>query len=246
MMTAIASAVVPPVQVGLFDWWEASAYDNAGNWRSWLSARVLAEATNYPSKQSNVLNGCASVRFDGTNDRLIVASSTATYKFLHDGTGATVILLLKRLSDALLAPIATGDSSAVSDAGYSIVIDGRVIGTQRNALYWQVGPLKLTPAAATIDLESAFHIVSTIFKDARSPNDLTGYQETTSVASGDNTLYSSGNAARSLALGHGYDAAGTAINYSNMDCVEILIYNRDITTAEFTADIAYLRNKYNI
>ena len=90
---------------GLEAWWDASdattvtldsgrvseLADKSGNGRDAVNATT---GTTQPTYETAARNGLNVVRFDAAStQRLTVASSTATFKFLHDGTPSYIALV---------------------------------------------------------------------------------------------------------------------------------------------------------
>lgn len=61
-----------------------------------VSARMLASSgVNRPLRVTNAINGKSIARFDGVDDFMEVAASTALYNFLHNTTGGYVMAVYK-------------------------------------------------------------------------------------------------------------------------------------------------------
>lgn len=84
--------------------------------------RHATEATNGPQRKTAVQGGKDVLRFDGTNDKLSIASSTSTFDFLHNATGGIVFAVYKANAASGLAFVWCNNTnpstgSAASQAG---------------------------------------------------------------------------------------------------------------------------------
>jgi hypothetical protein len=106
--------------------------DKSGNGRH----ATQATSGNRPLRKTAIQGGKDVLRFDGSNDSLSIASSTATFKFLH-GAFATVLYVARYGTsadpNAQYGLISTGGASG-DEIGYFHSFDDRVSLTANNAI----------------------------------------------------------------------------------------------------------------
>jgi hypothetical protein len=90
----------------------------------------------------DIKNGYPSIFFDGSNDFMDVASSTATYSFLHK-TGQKALFIVTQQGTASNPNIAhlilNNNAGSVNNAGYGLYYDDRASVSRNNAIVCQVG-----------------------------------------------------------------------------------------------------------
>lgn len=206
---------------------------------------VQASGTNKPALKLNIKNGLSVVRFDGVNDGMPVASSTASFKFLHsqdstvfvvfkfnalgaapvifdtcDGNGANIGSLLLATSSGTIGMRAarTGGTYCFNNASSTSYIA---------ASSWYVTCFKNNPSNATVGLRSY------------------GYKNAGS-AFNNNTesgALSTSNATYDMMLGR---AASTSSNFASIDIAEIIMYDSALSDANRAEVDAYLNGKWGI
>ncbi len=102
----------------------ARAEDKSGNARHFTQATSAAR----PTWTSGVQNSLGIARFDGTDDRMSIPSSTATFNFLHSSQGSVFwVAKIGNSSNpnALMAVCGNGGGFSASRIGFVSLIDDR-------------------------------------------------------------------------------------------------------------------------
>lgn len=105
--------------------------DKSGNGRH----ATQGTSANRPARKTAIQGGKDVLRFDGSNDSLSIPSSTATFKFLHDGTNCT-LFFVARFGDTAdpavqYALLYTGGGSG-DEIGYLVGFEDRVSANTNN------------------------------------------------------------------------------------------------------------------
>lgn len=96
------------------------------------ATQTLAAAR--PMLRQNATTGAYYLEFDGADDYLLVAGKSA-YRFLHDGTGATVFVGFKPSGGAVYhALLNTGNLGSASVVGFAMSQDDRTTGVANNTI----------------------------------------------------------------------------------------------------------------
>lgn len=208
--------------------------DSSGN------AFDATEATNQPTYKTGIVNGRPIVRFDGTDDRLIIATGfNATTKAV---SGITVIGVYK---------------TAVSDA------TRRVLGIQQGTgtlLRHAFGITSSSEGLANANPVDAGTAVAAASSGDAVPVGRVVIQSSVADYAAALSIWINGIAGQSLAipgtpgLSSATDSLGAAVGFNggissqffNGDIAEIVVYNRALTSAERLQVEGYLATKYNI
>jgi hypothetical protein len=207
-----------------------------------------------PTYIASGLNGLPVVRFDGTDDRLSIPSSTATFKFLHSDV-STVFMVMKAgiVADpnAVYIILSNGTSSNNVNS-YEIWWDDRASASRNNSIRHIVArsvPTVAAVVASTINnyfSANTYGILSVVSDPAnataaeRSAIRLNGGFEqkiNTQTATPD-----TGDAFGNLTIGCPPLGAGGF----NGDIAEIIVYNRALNTSELAQVHRYLSRKWGI
>jgi hypothetical protein len=146
------TAVSSPLEIAGCKLWldadDASTFTlasgNVSEWRdksgSGVPHATQATSTARPARTASGLNGRAVVEFQPAHT-LIFASSTASFNFLHNATGATVFFVLK--PDATSNPdslryLLNNTNNSSSNTGVSIFVDDRSSVSRNNFLFASV------------------------------------------------------------------------------------------------------------
>lgn len=227
--------------------------DKSGN------ARHATQSTdaNRPTRKTAIQGWKDVLRFDGSNDRMSIASSTATFKFLH-GEDATVFLVGKGGTtanpDAFYAFLATHNGSAFT-VGYSIYFEDRNLPGDSFFANNQARVIIGASGGPVVDSEdrgvgsfsaNTFKVISAITRPTQgtAANRLAARVNGGSSVSGNN-----GTAARSTAnasgdLTIGSTPAGAVFLLG--DIAEIIIYDSALSDANREAVENYLIAKWGI
>jgi hypothetical protein len=232
--------------------------DKSGN------ARHFTQSTsgNRPLRKTGIQNSLAVLRFDGSNDFMSVPSSTAIFKFLHDGD-STVFVVLKpgvvANPDALYWILGNSTDSGSTDeqTGYylryddrtsaradlddslvHVVLNGgspRFVGVAKSALpsnTFSLATVRDDPGNATIA--------------SRSQVRRNGGSAITQVTSDTNgaTALPTGNATQNMFVGA---TPGATLSWPlNGDIAEIIMYDSALSDTDRSAVESYLRAKWGI
>lgn len=130
--------------------------DRTGNALNLTQATAANQPVRSPSDSN--MNGRPTLQFDGTDDR-IGAASAANWKFLHDGTGCTVIMVLRPTLGASVGAIATTGGRSGAITGWLLDYNGA---SQRLELYISNGAayIIIVTASANSTLRNVPHVIS--------------------------------------------------------------------------------------
>jgi hypothetical protein len=227
--------------------------DKSGN------ARHATQGTSgsRPLRKASVQGGKDVLRFDGSNDSLSIASSTATFKLLHSAD-STVFLVFKsgttaNPGQAGYVVLATGNGSssqigfelATIDSDPSTANDAVSVFTVRGSSgTWPVYTFENNYFAS-----NTFGLISLVSKpaDATASNRVAlrkngGNLSTNNAPSGVQTV-NTGNASNDLAIGA---YGGQASGFLNGDIAEIIVYDSALSDANREAVENYLLAKWGI
>jgi hypothetical protein len=170
-------------------------------------------ATLKPTFIASCTNGKPCVRFDGGD--FLRATTVANYAFLHDGTGATIISVVKTSASAVGTIVATANGAAAARG-----VGHRINTTFRASYFMSDG------AALQVNANGANNTVSTAFFNVMTSSlvsaatDLTLSVDGVSVATATGAAFSAGAATSALTVG------ATSANNVNLtgDVLQVLIY----------------------
>ena len=219
--------------------------DKSGN------SRHATQATtgNRPLRKTAIQGGKDVLRFDGTNDRLSIGSSTSTFNFLHL-SNATVFVVFKVAGanpDNLQAVIDNSDGTG--GRGYVVYFDDRSSASKNNRLLVGGG---LYPAYShlveTADggfSANAFQVLTNVIQatNVTAANRSRLYVNgTVNAAVNTSTDTLSGDANADLTIG-----CQTGLSsFLNGDIAEVIIYNAALSDTDRAAVEGYLTTKWGI
>jgi len=222
--------------------------DKSGN------ARHATQSTsaNRPARKTAIQGGLDVLRFDGSNDSLSVASSTATFAFLH-ASNATVFIVYKPNGanpDALYSLI-DNCRNGVTVTGYTLFYDDRSV-VPRNDRIVSAGGLNadnfVTVSADSFSPANTFVCITNVIKgqDGTAANRSRLYKNgTIDAAVNTGTGSTTGNATYDLKLGAAYTWTDDT-NFLNGDYAEIIMYDTALSDTNRAAVEAYLLAKWGI
>jgi hypothetical protein len=230
---------------------------NVSQWRdkSGAAAPAAAQSTaaSQPAYNSSGVNGRGSIDFDST-ESLVFGSSTASFNYLHNSTGATIFCVWK--PDATSNPDAiryllnnTNNSSA--STGISLTFDDRSSVSRNNRILHSVNRGASGAATSSIitnndfvTAANAFFVFSVVSDNANATaaSRLFLYHNGTSsgVANTLTNAAATGNASQNLTIGN-FGGGGSPASVA-----EILFYQGVLGTAARQAVERYLGRKYGI
>lgn len=142
-----AASILTPIQIfgaNLYDWWDftdtatqsiSGSSINSITSKGTNAAVFASSGTERPQSVVGI-NGLPVADFDGINDNMVVAASTAMYNFIHNGSLATVIAIA-RVADANpdnQQVILNNDAFSSFNVGYGIAFDDRSSVTRDRAI----------------------------------------------------------------------------------------------------------------
>ena len=222
------------------------------------NARHVTQGTGSarPVRKTGIQNGLAVVRFDGSDDFMSVASSTATFKFLH-GSDHTLFFVVKpRALNTREFLFETGPHG--SDAGDNGSLGascffgttGTVVHTCRAGATPEVSNVTSAGAVAA----GTCYLVSIVAQPSNGTASLrSSIRINGGAAIANNTQtdsVSSSNARIDLTFGRGvgYNGDGSEEydEYSDFDYCEVVIYNSALSDVNRAAVESYLISKWGI
>lgn len=212
-----------------------------------------ATAGSRPARKTAIQGGLDVLRLDGSDDFMSIASSTATFKFLHS-TQATVFIAAKYGTtanpDALFSLLASGEG-ATTEVGFVYFFDDRsgVASNRMRVLCTNgvSGQVVVNSGTDNNITPNEFAVTSLVIDNSeavaaqRIAYRLNGGSAQTDNASS-NTA-SSANAAGDLHVGR---LSTAATGYLDGDICEIIIYNSALSDTDREAVENYLLAKWGI
>lgn len=210
---------------------------------------TTASVSNQPSR-NGVQYGRPTVSFDGTNDYLKSTASSATWKFLHDGTATTIFLVAKSKPPAVDGSSTNWymSSSYLSD-GFELYKDSYYNPDQIIAKIRGSGFLQNYQT-----LPNNSHVVYSLKLDpnnATDANKLVQYHNSGSALT-PTFVYtwatSTADSGTPLFLGTGYNGnlVGNPEYMLYGEIAEVLIYKSILSDTDRNANISYLKTKWGI
>lgn len=207
-----------------------------------------------PTFIASGLNGLPVVRFDGTDDRLSIPSSTATFKFLHSDV-STVFMVMKAgiVADpnAIYIVFSNGNSNSNVNS-YEIWWDDRAPASRNNSIRHIVA--RSTPTTATVVSNDANNYFTAntygILSIVSDPANATAANRSSLSLNGGVSVknnfttnaLATGDAHGNLTIG---DIPSGGVRF-NGDIAEIIVYNRALNTSELAQVHKYLSMKWGI
>ena len=218
--------------------------DKSGN------ARHMTQGTagSRPTRKTAVQGGLDVLRFDGSNDSMSVASSTATFSFLHSGA-STILCVLKVIANTADGSRVFGTRGSGSDRGAQLSHwNSSVTGRFRHGV---------TNGEASnddvIDNYSAnsfftvgtFGVVSIVTNTASAAAARSSMRINGGAATANNTF---SNAANSGSSSHDFRLCNNPTSTAgvNADICELMIYNSALSGTDRAAVENYLLAKWGI
>jgi hypothetical protein len=227
--------------------------DKSGNARH----ATQSTAENRPARKTAIQGGLDVLRFDGSNDVLSIASSEATFKFLHS-LDSTVFVVFK---SGTTANPGHGGYGILSTAGSTTTVTGVALYTAdsnsvsaNDALYWYVsrggsGTYPVFFNGNNYFASNAFGALSIVSSpqaassgnrftirrngaSANSTNDPAGSPQTVSTA----------NSTANLTIGNTVEESA----FLNGDIAEIIIYDSALSDTNRSLVESYLMTKWGI
>lgn len=224
--------------------------DKSGNARHATQGTLASR----PLRKTAIANGRDVVRFDGSNDFFSIPSSTAYFKFLHDGTESSVFMVVKSGTaanpDDAYALLANNGTSA-TQIGVGIFYDDRASETRNNAYVASITRGVISSFVAdclsqNVWTPNQFASVYTRFSGSAAAADriITRINGGTELKTNvDTNAVSTANATSDMIIGA---ANGAAVLPTLGDISEILIYPTAISNTERQSVETYLNNKWAI
>jgi hypothetical protein len=223
--------------------------DKSGN------ARHMTQGTSgsRPTRKTTIKNSLDVLRFDGSNDFMSVASSTATFKFLHS-TNSTIFFVLDSNESGFAPFLSTYDTASVN-VGISLETNNGS-GTADKVQHRVARGVGDTGAAGQITgnafLGSSFNVISVVTQpaDATAANRSSIRRNGGTAATGNTNTDapSSANSTYNLSLAtdNYLGVGGGNASYSSMDIAEIIIYNSALSNTDRALVESYLMSKWGI
>jgi hypothetical protein len=214
--------------------------------------RHAAEATNGPTRKAAIQGGQDVVRFDGSNDILAIASSTATFQFLHSQDSTLFIVGRPGTTANPNAVYVFVDNNGRSNnVGFSFWYDDRASQTRNDM------PITISGNGSVAVFQNAdavsgnkftantFSLISIVSTPAAATASRVALRTNGGASFGGNTQ--TGSVSASGATGDLH--IGGNINDGellNGDICEIIIYNAALSDADREAVETYLLAKWGI
>jgi hypothetical protein len=222
--------------------------DKSGNSRH----MTQGTAGSRPARKTAIQGGKDVLRFDGSADFMSVASSTATFAFLHNST-ATVFVAYKPSGenpDALYS-IIDNCRNGVTVTGYTLFFDDRGGESRNNKILSAGGTAAgnfVVVSADNFHPANTFACITNVIKgqDGTAANRSRLYKNgTIDAAVNTSSGSATGNATHDLMIGAAYTAT-TNTSFLNGDIAEIIIYDTALSNTDRAAVESYLTTKWVI
>lgn len=232
--------------------------DKSGNGRH----ATQSTSDDRPLRKTSVQGGKDVLRFDGTSDFMTIPSSTAAFKFLHDGD-STVFLVVKTGTSAnpghgrytLLSNIRDGVSARV---GFETNHRDSNPSTENDFLEFAItkglsGNVPIYSPNNNFFASGTFGVISAVLKpdDATSGNRVSlrrngGTASTANSPAGANQTVSTANADQDLNISRRPGGNFAADGFVNGDYCEIIMYDSALSDTDRSAVESYLMTKWGI
>lgn len=197
--------------------------DSSGNGNN-----ATGTLTARPLYKTNIINSLPVVRFDGSNDNLVITDVNGL-----DLTGDQSIFVVMSTSDATGA-IVSHHNSGAPFTGWTFAV-GIITPANNNKLaYWSNGKGSWVNDAGTTAANGSPHLASVI----RTSGSITFYTDGT--AGSTNTGHSNGSSSANIFLGQTADG----LNVLAGDIAEILVYDSALSGGNLTNVKSYIAAKY--
>lgn len=232
--------------------------DKSGN------GRHATEATNGPTRKTNVQNGRDSLDFDGANDTLQIASSQATFAFLHQSAQATIFTVYRPSYSPPGTDIATGfhpiwETGSSSGLNPGVDLSFNNVTPNAEMIDWRVTGNAAGRLRKRIDggaPNNVFSMLSIVTDNGNATSASRATLRRNGGASGgatltgspfDNGSVSSSNAGRNFTIsGQGTATGASTSAFFNGDIAEIIIYDSALSDTNRQAVENYLLAKWGI
>jgi hypothetical protein len=222
--------------------------DKSGN------ARHMTQGTSgsRPARKTAIQGGLDVLRFDGSNDFMSVASSTATFSFLHGSTAAVFVVYKPSGSNPnALYTIIDNCRNGVTVTGYTLFYDDRVDVPRNNRILSAGGTVAgnfVVVSAEDFHPANTFACITNVIKgqDGTAANRSRLYKNgVVDAAVNTSSGSATGDATHDLMIGAAYTASSNA-NFLNGDICEIIIYDAALSDTDRAAVEQYLMTKWAI
>jgi hypothetical protein len=213
-------------------------YDQTGSGNNFVQTTLANQPRIVNAGVLEMVNGKASMFFDGVNDSLIVPSSTATYKWMHDTTDATfdqhmyIVAQAGNSSDPNAVYSYIGNSAFASgNIGFVVLYDDRASLSLNNQYRLQVvrgtiGSFVINNQVQNAILPNQLNVVaSQSFRNAQTALNRDYGRVNRGVELSNNTLFATtnnGNATFNLQLGANGNNGNSLLGYIS----EIVMYRQ--------------------
>lgn len=267
LASMLAGSVFDPRRIpGLEAWWDAADSasvtldsgrvsqwnDKSGNGRHAANTSSGSTQPDYITQGRNSLNV---VRFTAAStQRLTVASSTATFKFLHDGTKSyfASVAVFGTGSDPNAAYVLFGnDAAASANVGIWVAYDDRASIPYNNA--WRttvtpgtVGSFSVLQADQNVVTPNTTSLVETLLDVGNA----TAASRASTRVNGGSALATNASTATPSTANAGFNfqigAAGNNVLPMQGDICELMLFSQQPTTDAQTAIRRYLARKWGV
>ena len=220
--------------------------DRSGNGRHFTQST----SGSRPLRKTAIQGGKAVLRFDGSNDFMSVANSTATFAFLHSAD-STVFAVVKRTGGASGCFLNTSNGGGTSHNGSVYAIQsgsGTNDRVAHNIFRGQTGTSTCGNGSANGSVAAAFSAFSFVGRPTSETASLRSAMRINagSVISNNTETASAGTGNAFANLSVGTDNWNVEQGFCGCDIAELIIYNTALSDTDRAAVEQYLISKWGI
>jgi hypothetical protein len=249
--SSASSAPEVPISLGAYTWLRETY--TAGATMTWVDKTgnghdlVQSTAANQPSVISAVpeLGFRPAMRFDGSNDYFVSGEAASAWKFLHDGTGCDVFIIMahRRTSVSAIPVLSTGDGGTGAN-GAGLLLSGQpASGILNLAIVGNGGGRIINDQTSVGTIWTEPQLREFYYLEGRPTNEWANLKSKNASHTGNTgnvaTAYT-GDPAATLNIGRNHTGAA----YFLGDVSEVVIFDRVLSTDERTQMRNYFHTRY--
>ncbi|MBM4443544.1 MAG: hypothetical protein FJ027_24310 [Candidatus Rokubacteria bacterium] len=211
-------------------------------WTDQIGGSTLSQSTGslvpgYSTSDAN-LGGRASVQPDGTDDTLTSNLTASAWNFVHDGTGASVLVVCRATKTSGATNNALATSTGSANRGFRLIHNSTNDRCQFQVSDGATNVISINGGASTAVEPVSLSILVT-HTTADTPDATMYHPPGTSRGTGSGTV-------SVLAAANTLAACGNSSGFFGGSIAEIVFWKRTLTAGEITALAAYTLARYGV